>query len=124
MTTTFRIKGQFPSARYMRFQTYSSTQGDALQDFQIVPDSGSVKPFQPGTDHELSRAHTLRGSSPPIVRRIRAASRYPQIPHRPISCCVLSVPIRISQTEGCRYDRSLRWQSRTIDCMSGEGPGG
>jgi hypothetical protein len=60
MTTAFRIKGQFPYARYMSFQTYSSTQGDALQDFPIVPDSGSINPFQPQIDRSaVTRSYTV-----------------------------------------------------------------
>lgn len=44
----------------MSFQTYSATQGDALQDFQIVPDAGSVNPFQPGMDRTAAaRAYTV-----------------------------------------------------------------
>ena len=59
LTTAFRIKGQFPYMRYMSFQTCSSTQGDALQDFQIVPDSGNVNPFQPQIDRSpVTRSYT------------------------------------------------------------------
>jgi hypothetical protein len=60
MTTTFRLTGQFPHARYMSFQTYGATQGDALQDFEILPDAGSVNPFQPGMDRDAApRAYTV-----------------------------------------------------------------
>jgi hypothetical protein len=60
MTTAFRLTGQFPYARYMSFQSYGQTQGDALQDFEIIPDAGSVNPFQPGMDRQaVPRAYTV-----------------------------------------------------------------
>jgi hypothetical protein len=60
LTTAFRLRGEFPYARYMSFQTYSATQGNALQDFHIVPDAGSINPFQPGMDREaVPRAYTV-----------------------------------------------------------------
>src|SRR5215510_15263394 len=60
MTTPFRIKGQSPYARFMSFQTYSSTQGGALQDFQIIADSGSVNPFQPDVPRDaVGQSYTV-----------------------------------------------------------------
>jgi hypothetical protein len=69
-TTAFRIKRQFPRARYMSFQTYSSTQGGALQDFQSVPDAGSANPFQPGVDRDaVTRTYTVWFVPSASVRR-------------------------------------------------------
>jgi hypothetical protein len=60
MTTAFRLRGQFPYARYMSFQTYSATQEDTLLDFQIVPDPGSINPFHPNTERDaVARAYTV-----------------------------------------------------------------
>ncbi len=106
MTTAFRIKGQFPYARYMSFQTYSSTQGDALQDFQIVPDSGSVNPFQPQIDRSaVTRSYTV-WFVPPNSMRHQNSIEMPSDTSSLNLVLASSGPIRIGQTEGCRSPRS------------------
>jgi hypothetical protein len=77
LTTAFRLTGQFPYARYMSFQTYSASQGDALQDVEIVPDAGSVNPFQPGADRDAAlRAYTV-WFVPPTSAREQNSVRMP-----------------------------------------------
>lgn len=48
-TTALRIQGQFPFAAFLAFAIYDANTGflfDALTDYQISPDPGSVNPFQ------------------------------------------------------------------------------
>jgi hypothetical protein len=57
------ITGQFPHARYMSLQAYSTllqTTSD-LRDTQIVPDPGSTNPFLPGADRNAThRNYTVK----------------------------------------------------------------
>src|SRR5690242_10609849 len=64
------LKGQFPHARYMSLQTYSTTLQTAtnLRDDQIEPDPGSTNPFRVGADRNATeRDYTVRivGGVPP-----------------------------------------------------------
>src|SRR5690348_3565982 len=64
------LKGQFPHARYMSLQTYSTTLQTAtnLRDDQINPDPGSTNPFRVGADRNAAkRDYTVRivGGKPP-----------------------------------------------------------
>lgn len=58
-TTVYRIKGEFPYARYMSIEsselrtvagTTFSWDFDAIQDHEITPDLGSTNPFTPGEE--------------------------------------------------------------------------
>jgi hypothetical protein len=53
------ITGDFPHARYMSLQTYSSTLQSTsnLRDEVILPDAGSVNPFVPGADRTAAARH-------------------------------------------------------------------
>ncbi|NBX81587.1 hypothetical protein EBQ90_00640 [bacterium] len=45
------VKGQFPRARFFSIETYEGTKngdGQSLNDYQMVPDAGSVNPFHDG----------------------------------------------------------------------------
>jgi hypothetical protein len=56
------IKGSFPHARYLSFNTYTAqTQAiDAIHDAQLVPDAGSENPFLPNADRRVkARAYTV-----------------------------------------------------------------
>jgi hypothetical protein len=58
--TAFTITGQFPYARYTSFQSYGQTSTKALIDADIVPDAGSVNPFQSGANRQApNRSYTL-----------------------------------------------------------------
>lgn len=69
------VKGRFPHARYMSFNTYNFNQppasrgpNDSLPDTAIVPDPGSTNPFVPGNSRNGSdRDYTFRivSGSPP-----------------------------------------------------------
>jgi hypothetical protein len=51
-TTALRIQGEFPFAAFLAFAIYDANTGflfDAITDYQISPDSGSVNPFQNGS---------------------------------------------------------------------------
>ena len=54
---TLRLKGGFPHARYASVAAYDDLGAvqDALADFQIDPDSGSVNPFRPGALRNAKR---------------------------------------------------------------------
>ena len=57
------IKGQFPYARYMSLQTYSSTLQTAsvLHDEQIAADKGSTNPYVPGARRNAkARSYTVK----------------------------------------------------------------
>ena len=57
------ITGEFPHARYMSLQTYTSTLQTIsnLHDTQIAPDPGSSNPFVPGADRTAAtRNYTVR----------------------------------------------------------------
>jgi hypothetical protein len=57
------ISGQYPHARYMSLQTYSTTLQSIgnLHDTQIQPDAGSANPFLPGADRTAAaRSYTVR----------------------------------------------------------------
>ncbi|MFL6023094.1 MAG: hypothetical protein ACJ72O_07115 [Marmoricola sp.] len=57
------LKGQFPHARYMSLQTYSTTLQTAtnLRDEQIDPDPGSTNPFRVGANRNATkRDYTVR----------------------------------------------------------------
>src|SRR5262245_44636697 len=56
------ITGNFPHARYMSLQTYTSTLQTIsnLHDEQIEPDEGSNNPFKPGADRTTeNRSYTV-----------------------------------------------------------------
>ena len=63
--TRFIVKGTFPNARFMSFNTYDSTGGafttnnvpGAIFDYQISPNPGSTNPYQ----HTARRSRKLRG---------------------------------------------------------------
>jgi hypothetical protein len=59
----FRITGEFPYARYMSFMVYGGSRSkpfDALTDYAIQPDAGSVNPFVPGEDRAATnRRYTV-----------------------------------------------------------------
>jgi hypothetical protein len=65
-----KITGEFPHARYMSLQAYSSTLQTTsdLRDTQIAPDPGSTNPFFAGADRNAAhRSYTVRivsGSQP------------------------------------------------------------
>ncbi len=68
------IKGQFPHARYMSLQTYSTTLQSlsVLRDEQIVPDKGSTNPYVAGADRSAkNRSYTVRlvSGKPPASGR-------------------------------------------------------
>ncbi|MHB8690345.1 MAG: hypothetical protein ACYDHH_03795 [Solirubrobacteraceae bacterium] len=63
------IKGEFPHARFMSFQT-SAENGkniNAWADFQIRPDAGSTNPFLPGADRTAAqRSYTIKVLDAPV----------------------------------------------------------
>jgi hypothetical protein len=57
------ITGEYPHARYMSLQTYSSTlqSTSVLRDTRIHPDEGSVNPYKPGGNRNAKRrSYTVR----------------------------------------------------------------
>ncbi len=54
---TLRLKGTFPHARYSSVTAYNDLGAiqDALADFQLNPDPGSVNPFRPGVRRDAAR---------------------------------------------------------------------
>jgi hypothetical protein len=62
------LRGSFPHARYMSFNTYNFNQppvsrgpNDALSDVQIEPDPGSTNPYEPGAARDATnRDYTIR----------------------------------------------------------------
>jgi hypothetical protein len=51
----YRIRGQFPHARYMSFVSYNGLPMDALLDVDIPPDPGSTNPFRPRARRTATR---------------------------------------------------------------------
>jgi hypothetical protein len=53
------VSGDFPHARYMSLQTYSTRLQSLsnLHDVEIVPDAGSSNPFLPGADRTVAQRH-------------------------------------------------------------------
>lgn len=70
------LRGRFPHARYMSLNAYVDGQPvDALDDFAIAPDSGSVNPFRKGAARDArARAWTVHvvGEAAPAKRSLRA----------------------------------------------------
>lgn len=65
---SYRIRGEFPRARYISFVSYNGLPVDALLDEDIVPDADSSNPFLPGADRTVpSRSYTvpLTAAPPP-----------------------------------------------------------
>lgn len=56
-----RVTGQFPHARYTAYALQGAAgSGDAVNDAQITPDTGSANPFLAGADRNVAaRAYTL-----------------------------------------------------------------
>lgn len=57
-STVYRIKGEFPNARYMSIESselieIGSSDFDAIQDWEIIPDDDSENPFDPLTGINL-----------------------------------------------------------------------
>ena len=66
--STLRLAGEYPHGRYMSFNAYGPDPAtgepglplDALADVEIVPDDGSINPFEPGADRRATeRAYTV-----------------------------------------------------------------
>ncbi|MFE3796432.1 hypothetical protein KHQ06_25355 [Nocardia tengchongensis] len=76
--TTLTIKGRFPDARYISFNTYDSNRANftngaasALADYRITPDAGSVNPWQqtsaPGGDYTITVRPDTHASDPNVL---------------------------------------------------------
>lgn len=58
---SYRIRGQFPHARYTSFVAYNGLPMDALLDVDLPADEGSVNPFVPGASRAAAeRRYTVR----------------------------------------------------------------
>ncbi|TXH02646.1 MAG: hypothetical protein E6R07_14750 [Nevskiaceae bacterium] len=69
------LKGKFPHARYLSFTNYDPRMKavDALQDFNIVPDSGSVNPSVVGGDRNaVNRSYTVKMVNATVPSGLRA----------------------------------------------------
>ncbi|HEX6945537.1 MAG TPA: hypothetical protein VF196_05035 [Casimicrobiaceae bacterium] len=67
---TLRLHGTFPHSRYSSIIAYNPLGAiqDALADFQIDPDPGSVNPFRPGVRRDAAkRSFTITISSDPLA---------------------------------------------------------
>ena len=96
--TRFIVKGTFPNARFMSFNTYDSTGGafttnnvpGAIFDYQISPNPGSTNPYQHTTRRSgkfrgdvISSTRQQRFQSAGPVRRARFATEHdPKRTHR------------------------------------------
>ncbi len=57
---SYRIRGEFPHARYMSFVVYDGIPIDSVGDFEIAPDPGSTNPFLPGAKRTAAaRSYTV-----------------------------------------------------------------
>ncbi|WP_435590321.1 hypothetical protein [Nocardia sp. bgisy118] len=76
--TTLTIKGRFPDARYMSFNTYDSNRASftndaasALADYGIAPDAGSANPWQqssaPGGEYTITVRPDAHAGDPNVL---------------------------------------------------------
>jgi hypothetical protein len=70
---TYRLRGEYPHARYMSFVTYNGLPIDALLDADIPPDPGATNPFRP----RAKRTATRRGYTVDLVFEPPPAQRRP-----------------------------------------------